>query len=106
MRRWLKATLLLCGTVGACSGANQEDPPPPTKDETTVPMVEKKSALGPTSCEGGTTRECTYYLPSHNGVRPCVTSEQTCVDGVWTQCGSLGAPTTVTYKSVDAGTGE
>jgi hypothetical protein len=37
-------------------------------------------------CSEGDVRGCSYYLPEHNGVRPCIVGYQVCSDDRWSHC--------------------
>ncbi|HTM46787.1 MAG TPA: hypothetical protein VL137_17650 [Polyangiaceae bacterium] len=37
-------------------------------------------------CAVGQQRICSFHLPEHNGVQPCVIGVQTCVDRSWGRC--------------------
>lgn len=78
--------LLLTLFVAACSsGAMEVDPPRAEKDfEGTWPNASRSTQS--VGCADDDVRVCNYYLPAHNGVRPCIVGYQVCSDNMWSRC--------------------
>jgi hypothetical protein len=85
------AALLLTLVVAACSSGNMEVSPRPDVEEaeelarTDWPTAINRSTQA-AGCANDDVRVCSYYLPEHNGVRPCVIGYQICSDDTWSRC--------------------
>lgn len=86
----LALLVVLALSTGACSSGNMEvSPRPGAEDEELLDQTDWPSASGRqvvNGCADGETRVCSYYLPEHNGVRPCVIGYQICADHMWSHC--------------------
>jgi hypothetical protein len=86
--RRIAFSVALFGLLSACAGAPDGAAPPPSGDEPALTRdystAHGESVTG--SCEPEQTKSCSYYLPEHNGVRPCILGQQYCEDGVWGPC--------------------
>jgi hypothetical protein len=79
--------LLTLFVAGCSSGAMEVDPPSATGEELEAmdwPTASSRTqAIG---CSDDDVRLCSYYLPAHNGVRPCIVGYQVCSDNMWSRC--------------------
>jgi hypothetical protein len=103
--------VLLTLFVAACSSGNMEvDPPRAEKDFEATDWPTASRSTQAVGCADDDVRVCSYYLPAHNGVRPCIVGYQVCSDNLWSRCtegipqdGGAAPPATTSAPQSDAG---
>jgi hypothetical protein len=87
----LALTILL--QIACSSSAGEVAARPQSDDDMIMRGTSHSSGASFTEqCTVGQQRTCSFHLPEHNGVRPCVIGVQTCVDRSWGRCmeGTMG----------------
>jgi hypothetical protein len=81
---------LLSLELSACGGEAQYGAPGPLENRSGGVLVEGSAGylVGPCSSEGEA-HSCSVNLGTHGQVLTCVEGTQTCVDGTWSDCGSV-----------------
>jgi len=73
----------------ACSGGNSEIAGHPIGQDDDLALSSQPNASGEVPnlrCAEGDVRICSFYLPEHNGVRPCIVGYQVCEEEQWNRC--------------------
>lgn len=73
-----------CMCALGCSGATDSPPPYDGGISYGGASDDGPAPVGP--CEDGATKECSVTRVLESGVKICWVGEQTCEDGVWSEC--------------------